>query len=419
MTEIERGRGGTLKILFLLTLCLQAFTGQCQGSGHPSELRIVLVGKTGSGKSATGNTILRTEGFKEDFSPESVTDHCEKLSGVVDGRKIDIIDTPGLNDTTISKEELKSEIEKAIYMSVPGPHAFLLVIRLGRFTEEERNTVKWIQENFGEEASKYTIILFTHGDQLGDKSMEDFLNKSQVLKKLVKVFQGRNHVFNNKKKNDITQVTELLKKIDEMVMKNGGQHYTNEMYQEVQRKIKEEEERKKQEEEKREQQEREKREGEIRKREEKVREEERKRQEEKEREEEEIRKRAEKVREEERKRQKEKEREEEEIRKRAEKVREEERKRQEEKEREEEEIRKRAEKVREEEKKKQEEEIRKRAEKVKKERKRQKEIRKKEEERWKKFKDISGKIVGLVATGVTAMVSGPAALAVGAAARQR
>uniref|UniRef100_A0A8C9Z1T7 AIG1-type G domain-containing protein n=1 Tax=Sander lucioperca TaxID=283035 RepID=A0A8C9Z1T7_SANLU len=188
------------------------------------EIRIVMVGKTGVGKSSS--------------PPKSSTTVCKKASGEVNGQKVSVIDTPGLFDTRIDEEKTKKDIVKSISYASPGPHILLVIIRLGRFTEEEKKTLHKIQEIFGEEADKYSMVLFTHGDLLKGKPIEEFLKDSEELQELVDKCNGQYHVLNNVLK-DRSQVSELLDKMRYITEKNGGSHYSTEMYQRAERAMEE------------------------------------------------------------------------------------------------------------------------------------------------------------------------------------
>ncbi|KAM9779990.1 uncharacterized protein ACB057_016039 [Neosynchiropus ocellatus] len=180
-----------------------------------TDMRIVLVGAKGSGKTSVLNTILGRESNQQ---AGRRTAQCAAESGVVFGRQVTVVDTPGWWRNYFSHESSAFDRRELQLSSGFCPHVFLLVIRVDRaFSETNRRSAQEHLELLGALVWSRVIVLFSFGDWLGGTTTEKYIeSEGEPLRWLVDRCSNRYHILNNRTKGDGFQVRQLIGKIEEL-----------------------------------------------------------------------------------------------------------------------------------------------------------------------------------------------------------
>lgn len=192
----------------------------------PPELRVLLLGWKGVGKSSVGNAILG----RKFFESGQETELCLRRQALVCGRRVTVVDTPGWDWFSVRRtpKRIRQESQHGAALLRPGPHTLLLVLPVvSSLTARKRRTLlAHIETLFGETACLHTIVLFSCGDWLGRTPIEEhILRGGRELQRLLEYCGNYYHVLDSKTPGKDRSVSVLLDKIEEMIRENGDKAF--------------------------------------------------------------------------------------------------------------------------------------------------------------------------------------------------
>ena len=161
----------------------------------------MLTGATGNGKSAACNFFMQKEVFESRPSFFSVTKETESEVATIDGKRIELVDTPGfLDPSSVEEDDERLKFARSLIKLKCGFHMLGLVFNITKRVEKGEDKVFANLLSTYSDCLPYVVLIFTHGKHLGNT--ED--DQKSALKGMIKEIE----------KQEMSNIKQLFKKIN-------------------------------------------------------------------------------------------------------------------------------------------------------------------------------------------------------------